>query len=120
MINEVMDPDGNGTDADGEWVELYNASDVAVSFAGWTIAGGRGADALPAVSIEPRGFAIVAPSETFAAAYPAMRAPVAILEGRIGNGLGNDGDVLVLIDPAGAFVDAVSWGDDDADEPAGR
>ncbi len=115
VINEVLyDPDGDGTDADGEWVELYNASDVAVSLAGWIIADGRGADALSDISIEPRGFAIVASSEAFTAAYPKVRAPAAIVGGRIGNGLDNNGDVLVLIDPAGAFVDAVSWGDDDA------
>lgn len=111
MINEVLyDPDGEGMDAEGEWVELYNASDVTVSLTGWMIADGRGADALPDLSIAPGGFAIVAPTE----AHPAVRAPVAVIEGRIGNGLGNDGDVLVLIDPAGTSVDAVSWGDDDA------
>jgi hypothetical protein len=34
------------------------------------------------------------------------------LGGRIGNGLGNDGDVLDLLDPSGSILDAVSWGDD--------
>jgi hypothetical protein len=111
VINEVMyDPADDGADADGEWVELYNASEITVSLDGWTIADGRSADVLPTISIEPGGFAIVAPTGAFAALHPAVKVPVAALGSPIGNGLGNDGDVLVLVDPAGVFVDAVSWG----------
>jgi len=39
-INEFM-PDPDGADADLEWVELYNASDEAVSIDGWTLAWGK-------------------------------------------------------------------------------
>lgn len=39
VINEfVADP--AGTDADAEWVELYNADTVAVDLTGWVLAGG--------------------------------------------------------------------------------
>ena len=115
VLNEVLyDPTDDGADADSEWVELHNRSGVAVSLEGWSIADGRSADALPAIRIEPRGFAIVAPSVAFAAAHPGVKVSVAMIGSPIGNGLRNDGDVLVLIDPTGVFVDAISWGDNDA------
>jgi hypothetical protein len=34
------------------------------------------------------------------------------LDGRIGNGLRNEGDSLALLDQTGSVVDALSWGDD--------
>jgi hypothetical protein len=55
---------------------------------------------------------LIAASDSFFDAYPEFNDVVGSLGGRIGNGLGNAGDRLVLLAPDGALVDAVSWGDD--------
>jgi hypothetical protein len=127
VINEVLydgmsTPDG----VDVEWVELYNASGEPVSLAGWFLADDVSAEPLADLTVPARGFTII----TSAAALPALTnvtAPIALVEGRIGNSLGNGGDVLALVDPAGRFVDAVSWGSNSAamrppvpDVPAGH
>ncbi len=113
VINEILyDADSDVPDADAEWVELYNASDAAIDIAGWSLRDGASVDVLPQLVVSARGFAIVAASAAFRDAYPDVGAPVAILGGRIGNALGNDGDRLSLIDGTGAAVDAVSWGSD--------
>lgn len=113
VINEVLyDPDGDGRNADGEWVELYNPSDDRVDFSGWTIADNRGSDVLPELTVGPGGFAILAASDRFVSTYPDYDGPLAVLGGRIGNSLGNDGDHLVLKDASGAIIDAVGWGND--------
>jgi len=112
VINEVhYDAMGDAPDSDLEWVELYNASDATVDIGGWSVADGRGVDVLPPLAIAPRSFAIVAASAAFEDAWETYAGPLAVLGGRIGNGLGNDGDALFLLDPSGRAVDAVSWGD---------
>lgn len=112
-INEVLyDPDGMGDDADGEWVELYNAGEQPISLSGWSLADATSADDLPAVSVGPREFVTIAPSDSIRQHYPGFAGTLVVLGGRIGNALGNDGDRLVLRDPSGAIADAVSWGKD--------
>ena len=113
VLNEVLyDPDNGDSDAEGEWIELYNAGDAAVDVGGWSISDRTATDVLPPLAVPPRGFAILAASDSFRDAYPDVGAPVAILAGRIGNGLGNNGDALVLAGPDGAVIDAISWGTD--------
>jgi lamin tail-like protein/carbohydrate binding protein with CBM4/9 domain len=113
VINEVLyDADSDTPDAEAEWVEIYNGGDVPVDLAGWTLRDGAATDTLPAAVVAAHQFAIVAATDVFGRTYPDVTAPVAVLGGRIGNALGNDGDRLYLVDPAGAIVDAVSWGDD--------
>lgn len=128
VINEVLyDAAGDGQDADGEWVELYNAGDEAVDVGGWSLADAASAETLPPLLIEGRSYAVVAASDSFRIAYISFDGALAVLGGRIGNGLGNDGDRLVLRDASGTAVDAVSWGTDSsafdpavADVPAGH
>ncbi len=113
VLNEVLyDADSDVPDADAEWVELYNASDTPIDVGGWSLRDGANIDPLPPLVVPARAFAIVAASSAFRDAYPDFAAPVAILGGRIGNALGNDGDRLYLVDAAGLAVDAVSWGSD--------
>jgi len=113
VINEILyDADGDVPDADAEWVELYNTGDASIDIGGWSLRDGASVDALPPLAVPARGLAIVAASVAFRDAYPDVGAPVAILGGRIGNALGNDGDRLYLVDAAGLVVDAVSWGGD--------
>lgn len=112
VVNEVYyDPDGDGVNASDEWVELYNASPSAVTFDGWTLRDNVGATTLPAVSLEPGKFVVFAASDSFLARYSEFVGNVEIV-GHIGNGLGNDGDRLLLVDDTGAAVDAISWGSD--------
>ena len=128
VINEVLyDPDDGADDAEGEWIELYNTSDAAIDVAGWSISDGSAGDGVPALVVPPRGFALLAASDSFHDAYPDVVAPIVVLSGRIGNGLGNNGDALVLADGQGLVVDAISWGTDSSrldpsvgDAPAGH
>jgi hypothetical protein len=84
-------------------------------------------DVIDAITIPGRGFAIVAASSDFEIRYPTYRGPLFVVDGSLGNQLGNDGDVLLLVHPGGAFVDAISWGVETAalkpaigDVPAGH
>lgn len=112
VLNEVLyDPAGDATDAAGEWVEIYNTGDASVDLAGWTLADAAAAEDLPALVVPARGYAIVAASDSIWQAFAASGVAAIVLDGRIGNGLGNSGDALYLIDKSGAIADAVSWGD---------
>jgi hypothetical protein len=113
VINEVLyDPDGPGADSDGEWVELYNPTDASIPLGAWSLSDAASADAPPATTIAPHGYAVFAASDSFNERYPGFDGSLIIIGGRIGNSLGNDGDRLVLRDRSGALVDAVSWGTD--------
>lgn len=128
VINEVLyDSAAPGEDAEHEWIELYNGGNSTVDLAGWTVADGVSSDALPGQKLAPGAFAIVAASNRFHDSFPTYSGQVVILGGRLGNGLGNEGDRLVLADPSGKTADAVSWGDDGSalapavdDVPAGH
>lgn len=127
VINEVLYDPLTTADADAEWVELYNPTDNAVTLDGWSLADGASTIALPPMAVEAHGFAVIAASGGFKDAYPAFRGNVAVLGRRIGNGMGNDGDHLRLLDAQGAVVDAISWGSDASvlspaieDAPAGH
>jgi hypothetical protein len=100
-----------GDSAEAEWIEIYNAGETPVDLAGWTLLDGAGRDVLLSLVVPARGYAIVAATEGFRVQYPAYDGPLMVLGGRIGNGLGNDGDAVYLLDANGAVVDAVSWGD---------
>jgi hypothetical protein len=107
VLSEVMYDPGAGA---SEWVELYNAGDAPVDLTGWILSDGAARDVLPAAIIGPRAFVVVAASDSFLSMYPEFSGQLAVLGGRIGNALGNDGDSLTLTDPSGAVVDAISWG----------
>jgi len=100
-------------------VELFNRGPEPVNIAGWALEDNAAADTLPELTIDPGGFAILAASDSFSAAYPDYVGPLAIVPGHLGNSLGNDGDRLILRDASNAVIDAVSWGVDvSALEPA--
>ena len=128
VINEVLyDADGGEADAEGEWVELYNAGDTPVDLIGWSLSDAAAAETLPAQTLKPHAFVVVAASDSFSEAYPEFTEDLIIINGRIGNALGNDGDRLSLRDAAGALADEISWGSDVsvlnpaiADVPAGH
>ena len=101
-----------GIDPNNEWVELYNDSDADVDISGWRLVDNNATRTLPVDSSVPaRGFAvIVATSATLAFWDIPEEANVIDLGARIGNGLGNGGDELYLIDPEDEQIDALSWG----------
>jgi hypothetical protein len=113
VLNEVLyDAISDGPDAENEWIEIYNAGGQPVDLDGWQIADASSARVVPPGRIDPGGFLVVAASPRFRDAYASFTGQVVVLGGRIGNGLGNDGDTLSLLDPGGNMVDSLSWGDD--------
>jgi len=114
-INEVLyDPAQPGDEAGNEWLELYNAGSEPVDLGDWTISDNGAGDRLPPLTLPPRAFVVIAASEAFRSAYPAFDGSLLALDGgKIGNGLGDKGDRLILRDSAGRLADALSYGEDD-------
>ncbi len=112
----VSDPEEDGRDAAFEWVELVNASDVPVDAGGWAIEDGAAHDALPAFVVPAGGYLVVAGRLAEIAEGVLVARPA---DGEIGNGLGNNGDLLRLLAPDGTVADELSYGDrDDVFDPA--
>jgi len=113
-ISEVLANAGAGSDdAVREWVELYNAGLESVELGGWSLADNVAADTVPPVALPSGAYAVVAASSDFRRQYPAFQGALLILaDGRIGNGLANESDRLLLLDEEGRPVDALSYGVD--------
>jgi hypothetical protein len=102
-----------GDDSAHEWVELYNADSETVDLTGWTLADNTSRDSLAGGSLAAGAFVVVAAGREFEGDYPAFDgALLFVVDGRIGNGLANKGDRLLLLDGQGRLVDALSYGDD--------
>lgn len=116
VINEVQyNPPQSGSESGYEWFELYNTRDFAISLSGWRVSDNYSSDSIPSVNISPKGFAVVAASSAFYENYPDYKGTVVFIDdGRIGNGLGNSGDSLILSDSDDNLVDALSYGEDDS------
>ena len=108
-ISEIMsDPTQPGRDATYEWVEIVNIGNEPIDLAGWRLADGTSGEVLPAMPMSAGSYIVIAGRNAeLPAGVPAIRLP----GGEIGNGLGNDGDVVRLLAPDGALVDEVSYGD---------
>ena len=89
---------------EAEWVELLNEGDVAVDLSGWRIGDERSSRGLWG-ALEAGARVVFA-----AGALSGVDGDVRVLDGRIGNGLNNDGDVVQLIGPDGTVVDLVEYG----------
>lgn len=127
VLNEVMYDPGAGLPADGEWIELYNVGDAAIDLRGWSLADAAARDVLPQHELNPGQFVVISASDSVRQSYPDFNGDLIVLGGRLGNGLGNNGDRVMLSDASGAVVDAISWGTDRAvldpsipDAPAGH
>ena len=116
VISEVLVNSGQGSEeAAHEWLEFWNRSENPVSLEGWRIEDNHSGDSLPAIDVEAGAFVVVAASDR--AFEPdearALAGSLAVTaDGRIGNGLANTGDRLILREPGGAAVDGLSWGGD--------
>ncbi|MDA0334375.1 MAG: lamin tail domain-containing protein, partial [bacterium] len=125
-ISEVLaDPaTGSAGDANGdgerqtyadEFVELHNSGPQSVDLGGWRLGDDDTADAdwfvFPPTVLPPGGFAVL-----FGGGVPAaMVAPTFIDDGRIGDGLANSGDRVLLLTAGGdtaSVVDGSDWGHD--------
>jgi hypothetical protein len=114
-ITEVFVNTPGRDEAPFEWVELLNTARQPVSVGGWLVADRQSAAYLPAVTIPPGGFAVVVPRDaTSTPGVMLLRLDAA----RIGNGLANGGDTIVLVDAGGAVADRVTWGPEGAAAPA--
>lgn len=117
VISELVS-DPEGSDSGREWVEIFNGTDSAVDLADWKLVDTMATDTIATTSTPlPSGsYAVVVTSTSSAEelSLPA-EALILVLEGAtIGNGLGNSGDALWLVDETDTVVDAVSWGDSTA------
>ena len=113
QITEVRAAAGRGSqDAAFEWVEIHNPGPDPLDLAGWRLADNRGEDPIPATTLAAGAYLIVGGSEALADELPGDVQLVVVADGRIGNGLANSGDRVLLIDPSGQAVDGVSWGSD--------
>jgi hypothetical protein len=116
LINEVHNnPVQTGSDTSYEWIELYNMGNESVTLAGWLVCDNRGEDIVPDIDMPAKGLAIVAASQNFSVNFPDYDGIIVFIEdGRIGSGLGNGGDCLMLKDSTGNVIDEMSYGDDDS------
>ena len=115
MINEVQyDTAQSGDDSAWEWIELLNTTGGPVSLDGWTVEDNSAADPLPeGLTLPSGGFLVLAASASFYDNFPDYSGPIAfIADGRIGGGLSNTGDRVILRDSTGVVMDAMSYGGD--------
>ena len=129
LLSEVLyDAPQGGTDSAYEWLEVFNPGEAAVSLAGWAVGDNGGRNALPAATLDPGAYLVIAATEAgFRANHPDFAGKLLNLEGSIGNGLSNTSDVVRLLAPDGALIDAMSYGENTAafappcfDVPAGQ
>ncbi len=120
VINEFLYDAGiSGCGTDCEWVELVNPTGNPIDLRNWTLGDNGRSDPLPGAVIPPGGVAVIA--ATAGAITPQAENPFVLVvmpTGRIGNGLSNEGDRLVLRAPDGTVVAALSYGADGAYPPA--
>ncbi len=111
VINEIMqNPDANdGTDREGEWIELYNAGSTDVDINGWTIADDDSdeheiSNTLP-LTIPAGGYLVLGHTIT------QTKNGTVTVDYEYGNDLqlANDNDELVLTDTKGERVDYITW-----------
>lgn len=122
VINEVYydvasDKGDEGDSANpNEWVELYNNSDSPVNLKNWTIGDNSNLDTISHanVYIPAKGFAVLSKSASTWTYWSIPEEATKIqLDQKIGDGLDDDSDRVVLKDSNGVEIDAVSWGSDD-------
>lgn len=103
----------HGAKPANEWIEIYNGTQAAVSLGGWRVEDAFAFDAIPSGTIlAPGKFMVVAATSTTRVLWNIPSDAFVSIGSSIGNGLGNDGDRVVLKNASGAIVDALSWGSD--------
>ncbi len=109
VINEVMImPDCKTTESDCEWVELFNNENYQVELGGWTISDNSESITLPDFTLLSKDYLIIAVTDEN---FQNFAGNLIILNHKIGNGLANGGDRLILKNADGV-IDQISWGSD--------
>ena len=116
-INKVYyDVDlAHGIEGENEWIEIYNPLENPVDISGWLIEDNTSQDTIPVSDpIPPFGFAIISGSDSTWDYWeiPSDVVKIVLEDGKIGNGLSNESDRVILKMPDGTENDAVSWGED--------
>ncbi|MCX7846842.1 MAG: SBBP repeat-containing protein [bacterium] len=105
VINEVMANPQAVADADGEWVELRNTTNVGVNVAGWFLKGGAsGTMNLPLATLAVNDFLVLCRNND-----PAQNGGVSGAWAAAGMNLLNAADSLWLYDASTQLVDVVAW-----------
>ena len=126
VINEVYydvgvncGDEGDSANPD-EWIELYNNADSDINLKDWSITDNHSTAIIHSASVyvPAKGFALIAKSaKTWTPAVgcwnPPSPAVIIKLGNKIGDGLADNGDRIILKDSNGTEIDAVSWGNDD-------
>ena len=103
----------HGIDVDNEWVEIFNQTDSALDISNWAICDNTYCDPIPNTPpVPPLGYMLITAStstELFWDFKDTM--PVAIIaDGKIGKGLDNTNDMVILKRPDGVIVDQMNYG----------
>ena len=120
VINEInYNPPQSGVgERKNEWVELYNYGTTAIDLTGWTISDGVATDNLEpgngTMVIPAGGYAIITANDTevytnYSVDGSAIRLQVD--DNTIGNGLGDNGDVITITDASSNDADSVTYDD---------
>lgn len=118
---DVESPE-RGVEGTNEWVEIYNQTNVPLDISGWKICDNNSCDTLPATPLIPaQKYAVIVATSTTATSTTVSNSLPAYwylpsevtqinLGQKIGDGLNNDEDMLVLKRPDGVIVDQMNWG----------
>ena len=119
LINEIMyNPEQN--DNYNEWIELYNPTNQSINISGWSIIDNSGEDFIEpdfdhgngTMKIPSYSYAIITDHGTKAYEnFTISNTTISLYvdDKSIGNGLGNNGDKLILKNNLNQTVDSVEW-----------
>jgi hypothetical protein len=105
-------------EGDNEWIEIYNLANWSINISGWIIEDNGGISKQKIIPDSPdvpaKGFAIIAPFESTWLYWVIPDTILKItLDSKIGSyGLSNEGDRVILKEPTGKEIDAMSYEDD--------
>jgi PKD repeat protein len=109
VINEIMynAPALPTTANSGDWIELYNATPVAINLQYWALQDNNSTLVLPNITMQPNTYLVLCEDTTkFKLAYPLVTNFVKdVLE----FGLNNNGEQLTLRNNTGCIVDSLSY-----------
>ena len=111
VINEAfVNPDG--ADGGSEWVELYNAGDVAVDLTGWQLQAGTSSLSVKHVF---DGDLTIAPASFLLVGESAVERADVVADLALGNA-GSNADIVRLVNDVDEVVDTLVYGASNADE----
>lgn len=106
VINEIMADPNRASDADGEWIELYNWGGTDLDVGGWSIASNDGSHTIGGSLLVPAGGYVVLGRDGNTKRNGGVTVTY-VYGGAIS--LANAGDWVALRDGTGSTVDSVAW-----------